>query len=55
MDKEKWRYGVTMGSFDGAELCELVGLCILHILGEKYGKHRIGLYRLRSVGISKIS
>ena len=35
----------TMGSFDGAELCELVGLYILHILGEKYGKHRIGLYR----------
>ena len=33
-----------MGSFDGTELCELVGLCILHILGEKYGKHRIGLY-----------
>ena len=34
-----------MGSFDGTELCELVGLYILHILGEKYGKHRIGLYR----------
>ena len=34
-----------MGRFDGAELCELVGLYILHILGEKYGKHRIGLYR----------
>ena len=35
---------MMMGSFDGAELCELVGLYILHILGEKYGKHRIGLY-----------
>ena len=34
-----------MGSFDGTELCELVALYILHILGEKYGKHRIGLYR----------
>ena len=34
-----------MGSFDDTELCELVGLCILHILDEKYGKHRIGLYR----------
>ena len=33
-----------MGSFDGAELCELVGLYILHILGKKYGKHRTGLY-----------
>ena len=34
-----------MRSFDNAELCELVGLYILHILGAKYGKHRIGLYR----------
>ena len=34
-----------MASFDGTELCKLVGLFILHILGEKYGKHRIGLYR----------
>ena len=38
-------FDVTMGSFDGAELCELVGLCIVHILCEKYGKQRIGLYR----------
>ena len=37
-------FDVTMGSFDGAELCKLVGLYILHILGEKYGKHGIGLY-----------
>ena len=36
---------MTMGSFDGAELCELVGLYIFHILGEKYEKSRIGLYR----------
>ena len=36
-------FNVTMGRFDGAELCELVGLYILHILGEKYGKHKIGL------------
>ena len=38
-------FDVTMGSFDGAELCELVGLYILHSLGEKYGKHGIGYYR----------
>ena len=37
-------FDITMGSFDGAELCELVGLYILHILGENYRKHRIGLY-----------
>ena len=47
MDKKKWRprLDVTVGSFDGAELCKLVGLYTLHILGEKYEKHRIGLYR----------
>ena len=33
-----------MGSFDGRELCKLMGLYILHILGEKYRKHRLGLY-----------
>ena len=38
-------FDVTMGSYDGAEYCELVGLYILHKLGEKYGKERIGLYR----------
>ena len=38
-------FDVMMGSFDVTELCELVALYILHILGEKYGKQRIGLYR----------
>ena len=38
-------FDVTMGSFNSAELCELVGLYILQILGEKYGKHSRGLYR----------
>ena len=37
-------FDVTMGSFDSAELCELVGLYILHILGENCEKHGIGLY-----------
>ena len=38
-------FDVTMGSFDGAELCELVGLYILHTLGETYGVKNLGLYR----------
>ena len=37
-------FDVTMGSLDGTELCKQVGLYILHILGEKYKKHRIALY-----------
>ena len=38
------RFDVTMGSFDGAETCELVGCYILSRLTEKYGNN-IGLYR----------
>ena len=38
-------FDITMGSFDGAEICELVGVYILNVLGEKYGKERIGLHR----------
>ena len=38
-------FEVTMSSFVGAEICEVVGLYILHKVGEKYGKERIGLYR----------
>ena len=38
-------FDVTMGSYDGAELCELVGLFILHTLTEIYGDNTCGLYR----------
>ena len=31
-------FDVTMGSFDGTETCERVGVYILNVLGEKYGK-----------------
>ena len=38
-------FDVTMGSFDGAEVCELIGLFMLNSLAKKYGKDRVGLYR----------
>ena len=38
-------FDVTMGSFDGAEICELFGVYTYKVLGEKYGKERVGLYR----------
>ena len=34
-----------MGSFDGAEVCELVGLYLLKILKSEFGEKNIGLYR----------
>ena len=34
-----------MGSYDSAELCELVGLYLLVLLTKKLGKQNVGLYR----------
>ena len=38
------RFDITMGSFDGAETCELVGCYLLSCLTKKYG-NSIGQYR----------
>ena len=38
-------FDVTMGSFDGAEICNLVGLFILNKLAAKFGNESVGLYR----------
>ena len=38
-------FDVTMGSFHGAEVCELIRLFLLINLSEKYGKNNVGLYR----------
>ena len=36
-------FDVTMGSFDGAEVCEPIGLFILNNLSEKYEKNNVRL------------
>ena len=38
-------FDFTMGSFDGAEVCELVGLYILSKLQALLGQANVGLYR----------
>ena len=38
-------FNVTMGSFDGAKICELVGIHILSLLSNKLDKQSTGLYR----------
>ncbi len=43
----------VFGSYDGAEICELVGLFILNKLGQKFGKENIGLYRDDGLAIMK--
>ena len=38
-------FDVTMGSYDGAEICELVGIFILEKLSKLNDKNNNGLYR----------
>ena len=47
-------FDVTMGSYDGAETCELVGAYLLHQITTRYGT-TFGLYRDDGLGISKDS
>ena len=44
-------FDVTMGSFDGAEVCELVGLYMLDQLEANFGKNTFGLYRDDGLGV----
>ena len=38
-------FDVAMGAYDGAEVCELVGLFLLNSLANKFDKKCVGLYR----------
>ena len=42
--KESGLFDVTMDAYDGAEVCELVGIFILYQLSRIYNKSNIGLY-----------
>ena len=43
--KKTGTFDVTMGSYDGAEICELVGLHLLDRLSKLLDKNSVGLYR----------
>ena len=45
MKKDSGLFDVTMGAYDGAEVCELVKTFLLYKLSLKYNKNHIGLYR----------
>ena len=38
-------FDITMGAYDFAEICELVGTFLLLLLRKKYNSNNIGLYR----------
>ena len=53
MEKVTGLFDVTMGSFDGCELCEVVGLFVLHRMMEKFPEIDFGLYRDDGLGALK--
>ena len=44
---------VTMGAYDYAEVCELVGIFMLNKISEKYDKNNTGLYRDDGLAVFK--
>ena len=38
-------FDVTMGSYDGVELCEFIGICIQYLLEGTLERDLMGLYR----------
>ena len=51
--KDNSDFDVTKGRYDGAEVCQLVGLYLLNLLTNDFGKNNIGLYRDDSVSCSQ--
>jgi hypothetical protein len=43
--KGNTQFDVTMGAYDGAEVCELVGCFLLAEISKKFERNNIGLYR----------
>ena len=43
--KESGLFDVTIGAYDGAELCDFVGSFLLYALSLKYNKTNKGLYK----------
>ena len=40
-----YNFDATMGSYHGAEVCELSGIFMLSLIGNKYNPDNIGLFR----------
>ena len=51
--KKESLFDVTMGAYDGAEVCELVGTFLLDKISEIYEKNGIGLYRDYGLSVFK--
>ena len=51
--KDNPEFDVTMGSYDGAEVCELVGLFLLEKIRKECAGLELGLYRDDGLGITR--
>ena len=54
MKREENIFDVTIGAYDGADVCELVGIFMLNKISEKYNKNDVGLYRDNGLVVFKI-
>ena len=52
--KENSNFDVGMGSLDSAEVCELVGLFILHKLEKLFSREMVGLYRDDGLAVTSL-
>ena len=52
-DDDDGLHDVTMGSYDGCEVCELVGLLILRRMSERFPELNFGLYRDDGLGVHR--
>ena len=52
MKKEDCSFDFIMGAYDGAEVRELIGIYMLHLIGKKYDS-KIGLYRDDGLAVLK--
>ena len=51
--KRESNFDVSMGAYDGAEVCELIGIFMLSLLSKHINKNHIGLYRDDGLAILK--
>ena len=52
MKQQNENFDVTMGTYDGAEVCEIVGTFLLSLLKDKYNEE-MGLYRDDGLAVFK--
>ena len=53
MKKDSGLFDVTIGAYNGAEVCELVGTFLLYQISIKYNKNKVDLYRDDGLAIFK--